>query len=91
MFAKSKKKATVQFCIRPPDGAVQVYLAGGFREWRPLAMKKQKDGRFTLEVPLPAGRHEYKFLVDGRWMTDPDNSRWVRNAYGTFNSLAEVE
>jgi 1,4-alpha-glucan branching enzyme len=54
-------------------------------------MKKQPDGCFTLKMPLTAGRHEYKFIVDGNWMTDPDNSQWVPNPYGSLNSLAEVE
>ena len=91
MFTKNKKRGTVQFTVRPPNGGVQAYLAGGFKEWKFLAMKKQPDGRFAIEVPLPAGRHDYKFIVDGNWMTDPDNSQWVPNPYGSFNSLAQVE
>jgi len=91
MFTKNKKRGTFQFSIKPPDGCVQAFLAGGFRAWKPLAMKKQSDGRFTLDLPLPTGRHEYKFIVDGRWMTDPDHSAWVANPYGSFNSLVEIK
>jgi hypothetical protein len=53
-------------------------------------MKKQKDGSFALEVLLPPGEHEYKFLVDGQWMADPDHSRCAPNPYGSFNSVAKV-
>jgi hypothetical protein len=31
--------------------------------------------------------HEYKFLVGQQWITDPDNSEWARNPYGTMNSV----
>ena len=91
MFAKGKKKGTVQFSFKPETNGVQVYLAGGFRNWQPLPMKKQKDGRFTVELPLPRGEHEYKFVVGGRWITDPDHSVCVPNPYGTANSVARVE
>jgi hypothetical protein len=89
MFEKSRK-GTVQFSITPPSGAVQVYLAGAFRAWQPVLMKKQKDGRFALELRLSPGKHEYKFLVDGKWMADPDHSQYAPNPYGSFNSVAEV-
>ena len=29
-------------------------------------------GDFTAIVDLPAGRHEYKFFVDGQWLHDPN-------------------
>lgn len=91
MYATDTKKGTVQFSIQPPAGAVEVYLAGAFRGWKPLPMKKQKDGRFALDVRLLPGKHEYKFLIDGNWVADPDHSRTAPNPYGSFNSVAHVE
>lgn len=91
MVSKGKKKGAVTFSIKPVSGAATVYLAGGFREWKPVAMKKRKDGQFALEVVLPPGRHEYKFLVDGTWLADPDHSAVVPNPYGSVNSVAHVE
>ncbi len=31
---------------------------------------RSKAGVFTATVPLPEGRHDYKFVVDGEWMLD---------------------
>ena len=90
MFAKGTKQGTVQFSIQPPEGAVQVYLAGGFRAWKPLPMRKRNDGRFALELPLAPGTHEYKFIIDGRWTADPDHAHRAKNPYDSFNSVAEV-
>ncbi|MFN8208810.1 MAG: glycogen-binding domain-containing protein [Bacteroidales bacterium] len=54
--------------------ARQVVLTGTFNRWRTdeLLMEKTKDG-WELRYILPAGTHEYKFIVDGQWITDPDN------------------
>jgi 1,4-alpha-glucan branching enzyme len=91
MYARDKNKGTVQFSIKPPANAVEVYLAGAFRAWKPVPMKKQKDGRFALGVRLLPGKHEYKFLIDGRWVTDPDHGHVAPNPFGSLNSVAHVE
>jgi hypothetical protein len=54
--------------------ARQVILSGTFNRWRTdeLVMKKTNSG-WELKYILPSGTHEYKFIVDGRWITDPDN------------------
>ncbi len=91
MFDKGTKKGTVRFTLKPAPPAKQVMLAGDFNEWKPVALKKQKDGSFAVVMPLRAGVYEYKYIVDGQWVVDPDNSRWALNPYGTLNSVAQVE
>ena len=90
MFANGKKKGTVQFSVKPQSDAAQVYLAGSFRNWQPVPMKKQQDGRYALDLKLTPGTHEYKFVIDGQWTTDPDHSHWAPNPYGSFNSVASI-
>jgi hypothetical protein len=60
--------------------AQQVVLTGSFNRWRTdeLVMKKIIDG-WELMYILPPGTHEYKFIVDGRWITDPDNPCTIGN------------
>jgi 1,4-alpha-glucan branching enzyme len=91
MYGKGKWKGTVRFSVAAANGAQKVALAGNFNSWQPAAMKQQKDGRFALELRLPPGIYEYKFIVDGTWMADPDHSHWAPNAFGSFNSVAQVE
>lgn len=44
----------------------------------------------ALEVELPPGRHEYKFLVDGKdWWNDPDAPK-TPNLWGSENSYVDV-
>ena len=90
MYAKGREKGTVRFSLKPDGGAATVQLAGCFTGWQPVAMRKGKDGAFARAVTLPAGTYEYKFLVDRQWHCDPAHSDWAMNAFGTFNSVAQV-
>ncbi len=56
-----------------PD-ARKVILTGSFNHWDPneLVMEKTASG-WRLPYVTPAGNYEYKFIVDGQWMTDPAN------------------
>jgi 1,4-alpha-glucan branching enzyme len=91
MFQKAAKKGTTTFSIIAPSGAKEVGLAGDFTSWKPLPMKKQKAGRFAISVALQPGVYEYRYLVDGLWVTDPDHNHWAPNPFGSFNSVAQVE
>lgn len=82
----------VLFSFHAPD-AKKVYVVADFNEWKightPL---KQVEGSNVWQnlVPLKKGRYEYKFFVDGRWITDPANPKTSRNEFGE-NSLIEVD
>jgi 1,4-alpha-glucan branching enzyme len=67
--------------------ARSVTVAGTFNGWIPTANSLQRralapspgaaavpDSLWYALVPVPRGRHRYKFLVDGsRWIPDPAN------------------
>ena len=90
MFAKGHKDGTIRFSLRSPGNAQEVLVAGSFSQWQPLAMKRQRDGSFAVTTTVPAGVHEYRFIVDGNWTTDPDNASYVLNPYGSANSVAQA-
>lgn len=77
----------IPFVLRGFSEAKRVFLAGSFNEWSPAANPLQKtDSGWVAYEFLPAGNYEYKFVVDGRWMVDPDNPQ--RLGSGDFeNSL----
>lgn len=87
---------------RAEDGAVlfsyyapladSVYLAGSFAGWDPHAipMRFEPDGVWRVSVNLPVGFNEYRFVVDGEWVADPDNPAAVTNNYGEPNSVLYV-
>jgi len=65
---------TVDFKLTGYEDARQVFVAGDFNKWKPneLLMKKE-NGIWLLPLILPAGNYQYKFVVDGKWITDPTN------------------
>ncbi|MCF8050571.1 MAG: glycogen-binding domain-containing protein [Desulfobacterales bacterium] len=85
------KKNRVEFTITDPK-AKQVILSGTFNEWSETAdpMKKDKTGTWRKVKMLPAGRHEYKFIVDGTWTLDPQNTETVPNEHGTANNILKL-
>lgn len=76
--------------VRP--GASRVFLAGSFNDWRPTAtpMVLIADGRWIKQLRLPPGRYEYRFIVDGEWITDPEAPEQTPNPYGGCNSVLWV-
>jgi 1,4-alpha-glucan branching enzyme len=65
--------ATV-FSLAAPQ-AKAVFLAGEFNHWSTTGTPLERDpnGRWTATIPLPAGKHAYKFIVDGEWKVDDAN------------------
>ena len=90
MISKGSKKGTIRFSLFPGEDKFKVEIAGDFNDWTPTRMRKVKDGNFVSIIPLPQGHHEYKFLVNGEWMTDPDNCALAINPFGTVNSAIEM-
>lgn len=90
MVKKGRKRGTLTFTKRAVDAVSKVSLAGDFTDWQPLAMRRRK-GVCSITVPVRPGTHEYKFIVDGHWQTDPDHSDWTANPYDTLNSVVTVE
>lgn len=93
MKTTSKAPAPQRIRFRLPFlPAQRVNLAGSFNNWDPdqLALLDVGGKHWEIEIPLPAGTHEYRFVVDGRWMTDPANPQTVPNGFGHFNSVITV-
>ena len=86
------KKRRVTFALRAPN-AEEVILLGDFNRWneKKHRMKKDENGIWKKVVIIPAGRYEYKYLVDGRWQIDPKNRDVCPNCFGSLNNIIVVE
>ena len=88
MVMKSKR---IKFSIVAPD-ANQVLLSGTFNQWSESAdpMKKDETGVWEKAKILHFGEYEYKFIIDGEWIIDPDCSETTLNDCGTLNSVIRL-
>lgn len=89
MYGKGRKKGTIRFAIRLPEGARKASLAGDFTGWQLMPLRVRK-GTASTAVDLPPGRYQYKLVIDGAWVTDPDNDHWAISPIGTVNSVAVI-
>lgn len=81
--------SSVSFVYYNPD-ARRVALSGEFNQWSPrgIALTPLRDtGLFyhTMQIRGPV-RVEYKFIVDGEWITDPYCPNAIDNGVGEQNS-----
>jgi 1,4-alpha-glucan branching enzyme len=70
-----------------------VALAGTFNHWNPEGYDLQSPttGLWQISIPsLPTGIYRYKFIIDDRWVDDPENTNREQDGYGGFTSLLEV-
>lgn len=80
---------TVRFVLTAPD-ARAVTVAGTFNQWDAQAtplVRTASPGVWTATITLPAGQHQYAFVVDGvRWVPDPAAPA-VDDGFGRRNSV----
>ncbi len=77
--------------VLPALDATDVSVAGNFNAWEPTPLSDDdNDGIWTASIPLPPGRYEYAFVIDGRWWgQDPLADEYVRS-FGEYSSVRYV-
>ena len=72
--------------------ACKVCIAGSFNDWHPTVseMLDMGSGKWVKDLELAPGTYEYRFVVDGKWITDLRSAHTVPNAFGETNSLLIV-
>jgi len=89
---KSGRARRVILSLDMPE-ANTVAVAGTFNNWNPEkhALKKNQKGIWTKAITLEPGNYEYKFIVDGEWINDPNCGETVVNSFGTSNSILTIQ
>lgn len=79
---------TAYFLLPGFQKASQVYLSGTFNNWSTmqLPMQKAKNG-WLINLRLFPGRYLYKYIIDGRWISDPNNLQKERDGQSGYNSI----
>lgn len=73
------------FTLKGYLSAKSVALSGSFNNWQTydLLMDKTAQG-WQLRYTLGPGNYKYRFMVDGKWITDPGNSSIIIQPNYTF-------
>lgn len=81
----------LEFALHMPQ-ARSAAVAGSFNKWesKRTPMHKDASGDWKATVWLAPGRYEYRFIVDGQWVSDPKAKESTPNGFGSTNSVAVV-
>jgi 1,4-alpha-glucan branching enzyme len=84
-------QGTVRFEVEAPKASA-VFVAGTFNGWKPGAtpLSGVGAGKWAKELSLAPGRYEYRFVVDGQWIDDPQAKTFAPNPHGGRNAVLEV-
>lgn len=85
-------KEGVLFSYYSPS-AREVFLAGDFNGWKKRAtpLIKGKDDVWRVILELKPGRsYDYKYVVDGNWLNDPNNPDLNPDVAGGANSVIYI-
>ena len=82
-------RVSLQLAV-PETGSVNI--AGSFNDWNPenLPLRRIAGGRWGRDLDLPAGRYEFRLVIDGVWADVPDASDTVENSFGSHNAVLIV-
>ena len=91
LLAPRPVEKPVEFVLHQPQ-ARSVAVAGTFNDWdvSRTTLRLNPQGTWKGTLWLPAGRYEYKFVVDGQWISDPSARESVQNSFGSTNSVLVV-
>jgi chromosome partitioning protein len=76
------------------SAAKDIYIAGDFNDWQindESRLARGENGWWEKRMGLSPGRYRYKFVVDGEWTVDSKNQACEINAFGSFDSVMEIQ
>jgi len=77
-----------RFYLPTGKAAQKVYISGTFNNWSiSKTPMKQVVGGWMVDLKLKPGKYAYKFIVDGKWITDPSNTLREHGDAGSDNSV----
>lgn len=86
----SRRKLDFLFRVKHESNANAVEVCGDFNNWNGVKMKKVGNS-FEATISLSAGKHEFKFKVDGKWREEMvENYNTVPNDQGTQNYVIDI-
>ena len=50
----------------------------------------QVEAGWEINTQLNAGRYRYKYIIDGKWLPDPNHEYREDDGHGGYNSIVEI-
>ena len=86
---------SVTFAFQPViSGVNEVMLAGTFNDWNVGATPMTDpdgNGIYEATLLLAPGTYQYKYVVDGNWITDEQADAFADDGFGGRNSILKVD
>lgn len=89
--AHREKAVRTPFVLEGYAGAKSVSLGGSFNNWGRMHTMVREGDRWVCHVNLKPDVYSYKYVVDGKWITDPANPNTEYDTNGNLNSVKEVK
>ncbi len=92
LFGATETSQGVLF-VQPGGPDMKLAVAGDFNDWKPERTPLKYNPSYGVHeacVKTPAGRIEYRIVVNGRWTPDPYNKHSSTNPFGEENSVLVV-
>ena len=70
-FQTTAIQAATQSATQAADDVITVEIATSAFGWKRMFMNRVPTGGFSIMLGLPAGTHDFKFIVGGVWQCDP--------------------
>lgn len=65
-----------------------VFLSGSFNNWSTIELPMQKtETGWKISVKLVPGKYLYKYIADGKWISDPENLLKENDGASGYNSV----
>ncbi|HKL03822.1 MAG TPA: hypothetical protein VJ911_09105 [Cryomorphaceae bacterium] len=85
-------QSNIEFTLPAFRDAKTVIVTGSFNGWSEENNAMiWKEGSWIFPMYLAPGKHTYKFIVDGDWISDPLNPLYEESEFGSRNSILWVE
>ncbi len=72
--------------------AKEVSIAASFNNWSAKAnpLTNKGNGEWKIEIEVQPNYYQYKFVVDGNWLPDPQNEWEINDGGDNFNSIVKI-
>jgi cyclomaltodextrinase / maltogenic alpha-amylase / neopullulanase len=89
ILLKKSPKIWQHFVFDPKEKRYKkVQIAGDMNDWNPAKTNFKQNGKiWEGDMLIYPGKYQYKLVIDGKWMLDPNNPEKADNNIGGFNSV----